>query len=375
VGAFLPWLGSFLSLLWAGANQNCNVKSMARFTLYLWILGWAATSSPAAFTSLYVFGDGVSTTTNSPGGSFFYGKRYCNGRVWVEVLAQWQGLNYESNKNWSYFGHDSVALTANLNNFPVPADAASALFVVWVINADFVYDIQNYRPYTSNNIAVWNNAIGQSLTNHVRAITNLYAKGARTLVLPGAADITKVPEYPGLSASEKNFIRQRIISFNAAYTNTVSNLLPSLPNLKIYLPDVFTLLDNVLAQPKNCGFTNVGSAIDAGYTSFTGPGTNYVFWDYLHPTAKLQMMIADLTQQLISPVKFSQITALDGTNRLELVNVPIGRNGFVDGSTNCLNWAAAVGFTSSNLSQSVFVPASGPWQCYRLRFPFAWSWP
>ncbi|OYV07059.1 MAG: hypothetical protein CFE26_03060, partial [Verrucomicrobiales bacterium VVV1] len=59
-----------------------------------------------AFSSLYVFGDGVCTTTdNASGANYFYGNRYCNGRVWVEVLAQWQGLAYDSAKNKSFFGN------------------------------------------------------------------------------------------------------------------------------------------------------------------------------------------------------------------------------------------------------------------------------
>lgn len=352
------------------------MKSLVQFVLGVLLFSPAIFSTQAAFTSLYVFGDGVSTTTNSPGGALFYGKRYCNGRVWVEVLAQWQGLNYESNKNRSGFENYSTTLLTTLNSFAPPADATTALFVVWVANADFVYDIQNYSPYTTNNIAIWNTAINQSLTNHVRAITNLYAKGTRALILPTAADISKIsPAYPGLTAAEKSFIRQRIISFNAAYTNIVNNLLPSLPNLKVYYPDTLTLLDNVLAQPLSYGFTNVGSALDAGHTSFTGPGTNYVFWDYLHPTAKMQMMIADITQQLLSPVSISNISAFPGSNRLDAVNVPVGRNGVVMGSTNFVNWSNDQTFNSTNQTQSLFVPVNGDARYYRLRFPFAWTWP
>ncbi len=52
-------------------------------------------------------------------------------------------------------------------------------------------------PYTSNNIAIWTNAINQSISNHFTAITNLYAKGVRTLVMPNAVDITEIPYYSG----------------------------------------------------------------------------------------------------------------------------------------------------------------------------------
>jgi phospholipase/lecithinase/hemolysin len=353
------------------------VKSLVRFTILSLLFGSSVLPAPAAFTSLYVFGDGVSTTTSSPGGSAYYGKRYCNGRVWVEVLTQWQGLIYESNKNQSYFGQYSPNLVANVNAFTAPPDANTALFIVWVNNADFVYDVQNYSPYTTNNLAVWTSAINQSLTNHFKVITNLYAKGARTLIMPNAVDISKItPSYPGLSAADKGFIRQRTIDFNAAYTITLSNAVTSFAGLSIYVPDTFTLFDNVLAHPANYGFTNtVSDALDDGYTAFTGPGTNYVFWDYLHPTAKLQMMIADITQQLLSPVRISNITSFPGSNRLEAVNIPMGRNGIVMGCSNLVNWANDQDFNSTNLAQSIFVPASNSWRYYRLSFPFVWSWP
>lgn len=355
------------------------MKSLVRFTLCVWLFGWVVISAQA-FTSLYAFGDGVSTTTNNyslPG--FYYGHRFCNGRVWIEVLAERQGITYESNKNWSYYGHYSPNLVANVNSFPAPPDALSSLFVVWVIDADFVGFLANasFTPYTTNNIAIWTNAINQSLSNHFKVVTNLYAKGARTLIMPKAVDLTKVPYYSGLvSAASKSFIRQRIIDFNTAFTAGLSNATASLPGLTICVPDFFTLLDDAVAHPMNYGFTNATSdALDDGYTVLNGPGTNYVFWDYLNPTAKFQMVIADQVQQLIAPVYLSGIAPLTGTSQLVIGNTPVGRNGFVEGTTNFVNWTTAQSITSSNVTQTVLVPAFGPSRFYRLRFPFSWSWP
>jgi len=39
------------------------------------------------------------------------------------------------------------------------------------------------------------------------------------------------------------------------------------------------------------------------------------------------------------------------------------------------NWTFLANVTSTNPTQTIFVPASNPLQFYRLRFPFAWSWP
>ena len=75
------------------------------------------------------------------------------------------------------------------------------------------------------------------------------------------------------------------------------------------------------------------------------------------PTAKFHEVIADVVQQIISPVQIGQITALNGSNRLDVANVPVGLNGFVDGSTNLApaNWTLVQNITSTNTTQSIFV--------------------
>jgi hypothetical protein len=352
------------------------VKSLRRFIHGIWWLWLFALPARAAFSNLYVFGDGVCTTTNCPGGQFYYGQRYCNGRVWVEVLAQWQALSYDSNKNWSYFGQYSPDLLTNLNRFAPPPDASSALFVVWVADADFVWNQSQYET----DLAQWTNAIQRSLANHYTVITNLYyAKGVRALVMPNAVDISKVPYYSGLPSANKDFIRQRTIDFNTAFVTTLNQARTNLPGITIYSPDTFSLFDRMLAQANYYGLTNAGiDAVDdpaLSDKSLNGPGANYVFWDYLDPTAKAHMALADLVQQSVSPPYISQLTLLGASNQLVAANVPVGRNGAVLGSDIFSSWTSVGPIQSTTQSQSVFVPAAGSPFFYRLQFPLTWSWP
>jgi phospholipase/lecithinase/hemolysin len=356
------------------------------------LFGPAVFPAQAEFTSLYIFGDGVCTTTNNTSGltNYYYGKRYSNGRVWVEVLAQQQGLGANSitnvnwsnsTNNWSYYGQYSPNLVTNINSFHKPSDAATALFIVWVNDADFVGYMGSIYP--SMNIVTWTNAINQSLTNHWNIITNLYyAKGARTLIMPKAVDITETPEYN--NSPNKSFVRQRVIDFNTAFTPLLNQARASLPGITIYEPDFFSLLDNVLTNATAYGLTNAlsnGQSIDAidalANASINGPGTNYIFWDPTDPTAKLHAVLADITQQLISPVQISNLTVLNGSNQLVVANIPIGQNGLVIGRTNLVlgNWTTNATFNSTNTTQTVFVPASGPRWFYRLKFTYSWTWP
>lgn len=362
------------------------VHILRKFPATSGILMWAAIvgAAPAMVTSLYVFGDGVSTTTNNTNPSvayLYYGHRFCNGRVWVEVLAERQGVTYDPNKNWSYFGHYSSDLVANVSRFPAPADASTALFIVWVSDADFVYDLNQINPpYTTNaSLAEWTSLISQSLTNHLQAIQTLYAKGARRMIMPNAVDVTKAPYYAYLTSADQIFVRERVMDFNRGFAAMLTQARSTLPGLTIYVPDYFGLLDDISAHPANYGMVNPGiDAVDdpsLADKSLNGPGTNYIFWDYLDPSAMAHARMADVAQQLIAPVSLSQLVAMSGASQLDVVNVPVGRNGFVEATTNFFYWSTVESFVSTNVAQRLMIPASGERQYYRMKFPSAWSWP
>lgn len=339
----------------------------------------------AGFNALYVFGDSLSTTTNNvqlyPASTNYYGDRYCNGRVWVEVLAQQQGILYDSNKNWSYFDCGSGDVVTNASRFSPPASATNALFVVWVNNADLYDEALNNDTIASE----WANAINVSQTNYFKVVTNLYlAKYARTIILPNAADISKVPFFNRYA--QTNYIRQQCQNYNAAFSNTVARIRSACPNLTVYSPDILSLMDEVLANPAAYALTNVlqnGVSIDAlddpnlNNLSLTGPGANYLFWDYLDPTARLQAVVAGLAEQTLAPVRFSGCTRVNGSNRLDVLNMPGGWTGQVLVATSpaAAVWETNSTFACSTNEQSVFVnPTTNP-QFYRLKFPWQWTWP
>jgi phospholipase/lecithinase/hemolysin len=396
------------------------MKSLVKniFVVLFLLLGLAVLPAQPAFTSFYVFGDALSATAdpNAPGGSYFYGQRWSNGRVWVEVLAQRQGLTINNAQNNSYYDHNSAEVVTDVNNFTAPPDVANDLFIVWVCNAD-TFDASSDHDTP----AQWTTAINQSQANHLQIITNLYAKGVRTLILPNAVDISEIPAYN--ESNLTNVMHNGCIAYNVAFSNTISQAMALCPGLTIYTPDYYTLLNNVLTNAAYYGLTNAlyeGSngkfySIDAFSDpsiinlTLNGQGTNYIFWDPQDPTAKLHEIMADVAQQLISPVQINWLALFNGSNRLDVANVPVGLNGFVDGTTNLsqANWTTVTNFNSTNTTQSIFVyapplppaipagnggdgstnpndtnnlnvtyiPPFNPAQFYRLHFPYAWSWP
>jgi len=391
------------------------MKRMFQFIIGVLLFGLTVLPAHAALKSLYVFGDALSSTADGTG-SLYYSGRDSNGRVWVEVLAQRQGLTYDATKNNSYYDHNSAITVTDVKNFTAPADVTNDLFIVWVCNAD-TFD----AAQAPDNSTQWQAAINQAQTNHLQIITNLYAKGVRTLILPNVVDISQIPAF-NAGTTLTNVEHAGCVAYNVAFSNTIKQARALCPGLKIYAPDFFTLLNNVLTNAANYGLTNAlsakGFSIDAltalyakAPVQLNGPGTNYIFWDNQDPTAEFHEVIADVVQQMISPVQIGQITALNGSNQLAVVNVPVGLNGFVDTATNMspASWASLQNITSTNTVQSVFVaqaavstnaspalsgggnqvkPADsggsgllgGPtptylMHFYRLRFPYAWNWP
>jgi phospholipase/lecithinase/hemolysin len=402
------------------------MKNLVQLTIGILLFGLATLPIQAAFTSLYVFGDALSSTADGTTGPLYYPGRDSNGRVWVEVLAQRQGLIYDATKNVSYFDHDSATLVTDVNNFIAPPDVSSALFVVWVCNAD-TFDATTVLSGSKSNdtnklLNIFIAANMQSQTNHLQIITNLYAKGVRTLIMPNAVDISEIPSYD--NGNLTSVLRAGCIDYDARFSNNISQAIAMCPGLTIYTPDFYTLLNNVLTNAANYGLinavTNYGKgnvsvdALTALYAKapvvLNGAGTNYIFWDDQDPTAEFHEVIADVVQQIISPAQIGKLALLNGSNRLDVINYPAGLNGSVDGSTNLAlgNWTSVTNIGSSNILQSFFVtapllpastPASGdggggsidpnnpgnqggtyiapnnPAQFYRLDFPYAWSWP
>jgi len=389
------------------------IQKISHWTLGIALLGCAITPA-RAFNAMYVFGDALSTTTNNSFAATYpkqyYGNRYSNGRLWVEVLAQRQGVPV--NMNWSYFDCNSAKLWTNTQNFSITQQAASnALAVVWCNNSD-LYDLSQQF---NTNIVYWTTNIMRAQTNEFRAITNLYAKGFRTIIAPGAVDLSEVPAFcysAGYQSNFLKFLRQQCSAYNTNFVSTLNRARAACPGLTIYEPNFFGLLDNVLTNAASYGLTNALAAngmpidaFDALYPncSTNGLGANYVYWDNLDPSAKFHEIIGDTVQQLISPVQIARITTLNSSNQLDVINVPLGLNGFVETCTNLSspNWTQLQSISGASGAQSYFVPlppnGTGSQQhfaprditppgpggtvnvtalaFYRMNYPYQWVWP
>ncbi|OYV07058.1 MAG: hypothetical protein CFE26_03055 [Verrucomicrobiales bacterium VVV1] len=265
---------------------------------------------------------------------------------------------------------------------------ASALFVVWCNNADFVSftQIAPSPPYVSSQIPQWTTLMNQSIDRHKTAINTLYTKGARTIIMPKAVNIAATPYYSFLGSTNKLFIKARTDEYNIAFDAAIIAHVATKPGLIVYRPDTSALFEQALATPSAFGLTNttgyalsvVANQVAVGPNS---PGSTYLFWDDTHPTARFQMHLADLVQQMISPVKVNGISRSGNTSQLTIANIPLGRQGIVEGSSSLQPpWNQDVTFTQpfsagGSTTGSVNATSTAPSRFYRVSFPVVWTWP
>ena len=351
------------------------MKSLFQFTLALFIVTSTVVPASSALSSFYVFGDALSATAdtaNSPGPPLYDGYRWSNGRVWVEVLAQLQGIPIYNN---SYFDHNSSITVVDVKSFSAPPNVANDLFAVWVCNADTfdaastVVNDNNQNPAHLLNEFISANMASQ--INHFQIITNLYAKGVRNLIMPNAVDISTIPAYNLGNATA--VLHAGCIDYNARFVTTINQAKAACPSLNIYTPDYYTLLNNVLTNAAYYGLTNAksgGYSIDAlddlyanAPVNLNGAGTNYIFWDPKDPTAKLHAVMANVAQQLISPpVQVGNIIPFAGGRRWDVVHYPAGVGGLANATTHLTptNWTDRLSIVGSNTAPMLVVPTSRP---------------
>jgi thermolabile hemolysin len=362
-------------------------------------LGWLGPAAPhslAAFSSMYVFGDSLSAVSGGgtqypppPGTSLnnYWNGRFSNGQVWVEYLAALQGIPFNTNNDFSSFGDDSSSIyrTFVFGNFYPPPDLPASLCIFWSACSD-CFALTLFEGTNS-----WSAGIALEMTNVTAAVSLLYSNGMRTVLIPNAVDISLVPFFTytlntfGIGSVAPNGIASpaalstNVIQYNAALAAAISQLRTRYPNLKIYAPDFFSQFNFLLSHPATYGVTNtsIDALEDQALTdkSFTGPGADYLFWDYLHPTTRVHSAVANFAQQAITTAPTIRRLSLQGaSNRLDLANLPVGRHATLESATNLgsqLAWTVRASIVVTNINQTVFIPTNGLGNShfFRLNFP------
>jgi len=291
----------------------------------------AGPASAATFSDVYFFGDSLTDTGNVsalyanvpkppgappviPGPPYDAGGRASNGPVYADVLAA--GLGHGADAAPSLLGGDNFAyggartryqlfgppfpgIAQQVNGFvarPGPADS-QALYVLWA-GSNNLQDIFLGRTIDATGAPI--PGVSGSLADVGSLITELYAEGARHLLVPNVSNLGLVPRVsqfgPGAQAAATGLVQ----AYNAGLDQLLDGLEAATPGLDIIRFDSFSFLNQLVANAAARGFTNTTDRCYTGDdTGFTGGGTvcanpdEYVFWDGIHPTSHTHRLLGE----------------------------------------------------------------------------------
>jgi phospholipase/lecithinase/hemolysin len=252
------------------------------------------------YNSIVGFGDSYTDTGNIPSSPpYYWNGRFSNGPLWIEYLSQSLGFGYNAANNLAVSGSESDELGNQIDNYPGTGDPANVLFAIWSGNNDF----QNHLNYGYDDDA-WDTKINDLVYSLTTASDLLYQKGARDVVIFNQFDLTQIPDiHRQYDDSFRSYILGKIQIFNSRVANALPNLINTHPGLQVRLLDIYSAMNNLLANYGSFGFrqAQVDALDDPNLSdkSFSGPGANYVFWDLDHPTSKTHGIVATWVSNLL----------------------------------------------------------------------------
>jgi phospholipase/lecithinase/hemolysin len=88
-----------------------------------------------------------------------------------------------------------------------------------------------------------------SIDRHKTAISTLYGKGARTIIMPKAVNIAATPSFANLGPANQLFIKARTAEYNVAFDSAIIAYAATKPGLTIYRSDTSALFEQALSTP------------------------------------------------------------------------------------------------------------------------------
>ena len=289
----------------------------------------AAPVTPLPIRSMYVLGDSLSDQGNLraatsalgapldqpgiPDPLHYFQGRFSNGGNYVDALATRLGItvlpSLAGGTNFAFGGARTDYNIAEQPFGPFPAGAfpwslaaeteallaetggrradPSALFVVFSGSNDLA-DVLALRLDPATTIAITVEGIRD-------AILAFRSAGARTILVPNAPNLGKVPLVTVRGPAAVAFATALSMQYNAA----LEAMLETIDGVDIVRFDTFAFISDVVDNPAKYGFTNSTQPCYSGFvvpdpaaTECADPDT-HVFWDGEHPTSKLYAVLAE----------------------------------------------------------------------------------
>jgi outer membrane lipase/esterase len=319
--------------------MNKSLIKSGIFCFGLLVAGWC---EAASFSEAIVFGDSLSDsgnyftqfggmsmqpyeTENVPSAPYAIGgHHFTNGATWVEQLTKElhipnsgspsevsPGLfrNYAVGRSRARAVlldgvFSEVNLTTQVDSFLADEDdqaPGAALYIIWIGSNDVADAL--FAPNPAE-------IMGAALLNTFTQIQRLYAHGARHFLILNMPDFALTPRvldvvsvYP---VPVQEFLLQNIslasVGYNQALAGNLAFMQSVLPDMDVISLDVFSVLNDIVANPELYGLEIVDEACiipDTQGQAYCSNWGRYLFWDAQHPTREGHSIIAEQAEMEI----------------------------------------------------------------------------
>ncbi len=313
--------------------MNKNLIKSGIFCFGLLVAGWC---EAASFSEAIVFGDSLSDsgnyfnqfggmsmqpyeTENVPSEPYAIGgHHFTNGATWVEQLTKKlhipkSGLPSELSpglfRNYAVGRSraravfldgvfSKVNLTTQVDSFLADENdqaPGEALYIIWIGSNDVADALFAPNP---------TEIIGASLLNTFTQIQRLYAHGARHFLILNVPDFALTPLVLDVVSIYPDEIQQILlqnismasVGYNQALAGNLAFMQSVLPDMDVISLDVFSVLNDIVANPELYGLQIVDEACitpDTQGQAYCSNWGRYLFWDAQHPTREGHSIIAE----------------------------------------------------------------------------------
>lgn len=341
--------------------------------------GVGSASAAPPYTALYAFGDSWTLTERSP----YWQGRWSNGPMWPEILSTNWGLPYVAENNYSrYFagGTTSAVFNDQVPMFTGSSNAPTALFVLWAFGNDigeYVFKSDGtLNSYAFTNAAGWSYLIVRMTRNISNSVVRLHKNGARTILVPDGDELQRCPP-PIFNETQQGQISEQVQAYNRMLDRTLAALDASIPNLRILRLNFHDRWNEFLDQALSLGYTVVDrdAISDPALEdkSFTGPGSDYVFWAGAHTTTRVHEVWAKWFDEVATQTRTESLRLVTHNNsfHLELSKLKPGRKYTLETSDNLTAWTTQESFTAGEGTNTLAIAPTAGEPAMRL---FRLSW-
>lgn len=290
----------------------------------------SATGRADPITQIVSFGDSLSDVGNTyaqygyPASPPYAAGRYSNGPIWLDRLASKLGvsapvasLNGGSDYAWGGAATDTPAGFLLAGYAPLISPTNPLIGPVPNVNTQIAAYLANHTPTSGTLYTLWAGAndFFDGQTNPVKPADNLMAdiltlisKGAKNFLVANLPSLGETPLGRAEVATARTGLDTLTVYFNAELNYDLNAIQAAHPEVQIHRLDVFSLFQNVEANPSAYGLT------DAMHPAILAPaGTDvdkFLFWDEVHPTAAAGVIVGDAAYQATTAPEPSSVVLL-----------------------------------------------------------------